>query len=324
MIGGQDHDNLIIPWEDFCASRAEYLTTLAITVAQGVQRRDTVHSAFCGCIDWHSCVHGVYALITASRLTGDPQWNEIAGSRLSPDKLADELTSLERGDLDHELPYGFSWLLKLAQERERWSGETDLLPLASNVAKRLESWVFSLSPEKILHHSRHRAYGNLSWAVLNLYDWAQFRKDMTHAERLRTFTRDRLLPLDVVIPSSRDEEPVEFFPASLHRSRALLAALPKEEATEWVNSFYQEEFHIEPVTSPSTPHSAGLNFSRSWGLWDLWLQTGDTHFRDLYVRHIVTHIELPQFWRDDYRLYSHWVAQFGIYAIALSMDHHTP
>ena len=68
--------------------------TLAITVAQGVQRQDTAHPAFCGCIDWHSCVHGVYALLTTSRLTDDPQWSETAESLLSPDKLEEVLRFL--------------------------------------------------------------------------------------------------------------------------------------------------------------------------------------------------------------------------------------
>ena len=295
--------------------------TLAITVAQGVQRQDTTHPAFCGCIDWHSCVHGVYALLTTSRLTDDPQWAEIAEPLLSPDKLEAELASLRNGDLDHELPYGFSWFLKLARERERWLGKSDLLPLAGEMATRLEKWIFSLPPDKILLHVRHRAYGNLSWAVLNLYEWAQFKKNGTVAERLAVFTKKCLLPMDADIPYSWDEDIDEFFPASLHRSRVLLAVLRRKDTTIWVNKFYPETFQLDPVTTPSTPHSGGLNFSRSWGLWDLWQHNGDTNFRDYYVRHIVTHIESPQYWRDDYHRYSHWVAQFGIYAIALSMDH---
>ena len=69
-----------------------------------------------------------------------------------------------------------------------------------------------------------------------------------------------------------------------------------------------------------TPHSAGLNFSRAWGLWTLFTCTENEIYRKLYVDHIVTHMKLPQYWRDDYRKYAHWVPQFGIYAIALSME----
>lgn len=307
-------------WEDFCESRLDYLTALAITVAEGVKRQDTTHSAFCGCIDWHSCVHGLYALLTASRLTDDPQWAEIAESRFPPEPLEQELASVQRGELNRELPYGFAWFLKLAQERERWSGKQDLLPLATELAERLEQWVFQLTADEVLAHAGNRAYGNLSWAVLNLWEWAQFRRDVALVEKLGDFTRNHLLPLDQDVPLSSDETTDEFFPASLHRTRTILAVLPQKESEKWLEVFFHEGVFLQPVEHVSSPHSAGLNFSRSWGFWDLFEHTGKTEFRDQYVRHIVTHMELPQYWRDDYKQYRHWVAQFGIYAIALSMN----
>jgi len=315
-----EQESLTPSWNDFCASRAEYLTTLAITVAQGVKRQDTAHPAFCGCIDWHSCVHGVYALLVTSRLLDDPQWAEIADSRMTPATLDAEMSALRKGELDHERPYGYSWLLKLALEREQWNGKTDLLALAHEVALRLEQWIFSLSREKVLYHAQHRAYGNLSWAVLNLYEWAQFKEEHYRIERLAAFTREYLLSLDAEIPCTWDEKIEEFFPASLHRTRVILAVLPGDDATTWVKTYIPDTYQLEPVSIPSTPHAAGLNFSRSWGLWDVWKHTGDSRFRDHYVRHLITHIESPKYWRDNYQQYSHWVAQFGIYAIALSFD----
>lgn len=306
-------------WGYFCASRADYLTALAITVGQGVTRQDTNHPAFCGCIDWHSCVHGLYALLTVSRLTDDPQWTEIAESRFNPEQLEQELASIQREEVNQELPYGFSWFLKLAQERER-SGKQDLRPLAMELAQRLEQWVFSLTPEEIAYHTQHRAYGNLSWALLNLWEWVKFRNDIDLSNKLVKWTKDQLLPLDQIIPLTLDDMTNEFFPASLHRARALSAILPKEESKKWLEEFFIEGFFLQPVEYPSFPHSAGLNFSRSWGFWDLYIQTDDATYRDQYINHIVTHMESPQYWRDDYKKYGHWVAQFGIYAIALSFD----
>jgi len=29
---------------------------------------------------------------------------------------------------------------------------------------------------------------------------------------------------------------------------------------------------------------------------------------------------MPQYWAEDYYSYSHWVAQFGVYGIALSYE----
>jgi hypothetical protein len=218
------------------------------------------------------------------------------------------------------LPYGYAWFLKLAREREQSWGKTDLLPLATEIAARLRQWILSLSDDAVIHHARRREYGNLSWPLLNLRQWGKWKQDLELLEQLSNFTRVRLLPLDRECPSSLDLTTDEFFPAALQRCRALLTILSPEEASEWLVSYTHGGKDLSPLSMCSTAHSAGLNFSRSWGLWTLYQHTQDTTFRDLYVDHIVTHMNMPQYWRDDYRKHGHWVPQFGIYAIALSIE----
>ena len=307
-------------WESFCASRPDYLAALAVPIAEGVTRRDTTHPAFRGCVDWHSCVHGLYALCTLSRLTGEPRWSHLAESLLIPEKLDRELTCIQNGELDRELPYGYAWFLKLAQERQRFFQKDDLQAIAGELAGRLEAWIFGLSEGEILTHAQNRAYGNVSWAVLNLWEWAQWHNDRGLAEALAAFTREHLLPLDQALPPSFDHLTDEFFPSALHRLRAILTILPRDETAPWLRAYLAEDVQLEPVHCPVFPHSAGLNFSRCWGLWELYQHTGNPLYRDQYVRHVVTHMNHPEYWRDDYRRYGHWVAQFGVYAIALSMD----
>ncbi len=307
-------------WEKFCAMRMDYISALAEVVERGMIKQDTTHPAFCGCIDWHSSVHGTYALLAASRLTGESRWVDVVESILTSERLVGELACLQRGELTHELPYGYAWFLKLTQERERWGGQTDLLPLATEISRQLEQWIFSLSNDEVLHHVLRREYGNLSWAVLNLWEWSQWKGLVELGERLRIFTKERLMTLDKHLPSSSDEQTDEFFAASLQRTRAILPIVESDESQAWLTSYYKNQIILTPLTMVSTPHSGGLNFSRAWGFWSLFIATGDESFRDMYVNHIVTHMESPQYWRDDYKKYSHWVPQFGIYAIALSLD----
>lgn len=307
-------------WESFCASRLDYLSALAVPIAAGMTRQDTVHPAFRGCIDWHSCIHGLYALFTISRLTGEPRWSDLAESLFIPEKLDEELVCIRNEALNRELPYGYAWFLKLAQDRRRFFQKDDLQPIAGELAKRLAQWVFSLSDNDIVTHARHRAYGNVSWAVLNLWEWAQWNNELELAEAVSAFTRERLLPLDQALPPSCDHLTDEFFPAALQRMRAILTILPRNETATWLRTYLAEELRLEPVRRPAFPHSAGLNFSRCWGLWDLFRYTNSPRYRDQYVRHCVTQMNHPEYWRDDYKRYSHWVAQFGVYAIALSMD----
>jgi hypothetical protein len=75
---------------------------------------------------------------------------------------------------------------------------------------------------------------------------------------------------------------------------------------------------LRPVDDPSTAHGAGLNFSRAWGFWSLWSATGDLAWRTSYVEHVLTHLDRPEYWAEDYLAHSHWIPQFGIRAIALS------
>ena len=315
-----ENNELQVAWDKFCDLRAEYLRSLAEVVEQGVKQKDTTHPAFCGCIDWHSSVHGTYALLAAFRLTGESRWSDVAESVLVPHRLAGELACLQQGELDHEMPYGYAWFLKLAQEREQWGGKTDLLPIATEIAQRLEHWIFSLLDEEVLYHTLRREYGNLSWAVLNLWKWSQWKGNTKLSEILSTFTRERLLMLDKELPLSYDNDIDEFFAASLQRTRAILTVLAPEEWQFWLSKYYQGKLFHKPVQEALRPHSAGLNFSRAWGLWTLFKATKDEAFQAMYVDHIVTHMELPQYWKNDYKKYSHWVPQFGIYAIALSMD----
>lgn len=307
-------------WASFCASRLDYLSTLAVPIAEGITRRDTYHPAFRGCIDWHSCVHGLYALFTVTRLTGEPRWSDPAESLLIPEKLDQELLCIRNGELNAELPYGYAWFLKLAQDRQRFFQKDDLHPIAGELARRLAQWILSLSRDDIVTHARHRAYGNVSWAVLNVWEWAQWNNEPELAEAASAFTREQLLPLDQALPPSCDHLTDEFFPAALQRTRAILTILPRHETGDWLSAYLAEGLSLEPIRRPAFPHSAGLNFSRCWGLWDLFRYTKNPRYRDQYVQHFVTQMNQPEYWREDYKNYGHWVAQFGVYAIALSMD----
>jgi hypothetical protein len=62
--------------------KASMAAELARQVAYCSGRQDTAHPAFRGCIDWHSAVHGVWALLAYQRATGDAQYAGLVGSIL--------------------------------------------------------------------------------------------------------------------------------------------------------------------------------------------------------------------------------------------------
>ena len=310
-------------WDAFSADRLGYLEELSVPIADCVVQQDTGWPAFHGCIDWHSAVHATYSLHALARMLDDDSFLEIADATLDPDSVALELDLLEDGALDwDELPYGFSWFLALARERER-SGMTDLASLGSEVAGRLEDHVFTLSAEGFDAGLLASQYDNLSWELLNLHAWALWVGDAQLVTLLEDLVRVEVLPRAAACPISAAPDNVyDFFPPCLHLARLVVTVLPEQEAADWLVDEIPADFDLRPLESiPGfSPHRAGLNFSRAWGLWSLYEASGDLLFRDQYIDHIETHVAMPEYWAESYMSYSHWVAQFGVYAIALGFD----
>jgi len=103
--------------------KAAMAKALAGAVREALVRADTDHIAFHGCIDWHSAVHGTWALTAYTRMTGDTQHAPFISDILTPEKVAAErafIASLP----DFEMPYGRAWFLRLAHgtpiERANW------------------------------------------------------------------------------------------------------------------------------------------------------------------------------------------------------------
>ena len=194
------------------------------------------------------------------------------------------------------------------------------MQLANELALRLEHWIFNLRAGEVIQSFQQREYQNMSWALLNLWEWSRWTANQSLMESILAFTRKWVVLLDTQLPQSYDQVTDEFFAASLQRTRVILSVLPSDEAHTWLAGFYQGDCCLKPLVQAETPHSAGLNFSRAWSFWTLYSFTGNEQYRERYVDHIVTHMNLKNCWQNDYRKHAHWVPQFGIYAIALSVD----
>src|SRR5262245_14478337 len=93
--------------------------------AADVKSPKALHPAFYGCYDWHSCVHGHWMLARLLRTVPDlpeaKQIREVFAENLTAKNLqaeADYFKGTERKSF--ERPYGWAWLLKLAEELHGW------------------------------------------------------------------------------------------------------------------------------------------------------------------------------------------------------------
>ncbi len=177
------------------------------------------------------------------------------------------------------------------------------------------------------------AHPNYSWSLINLNVWAQYTKD----KDLQQVVRDATMPLlDTAIdgPCPVDSDTIGtapgFQPACLMRLAAL-AHIWGDKAKGFIMERLPKDLHIAPVTSPASCHGGGLNFTRAFALYQFYLLTGNTKYRDNYVELIRYHVAHPEFYVDPdylgdpgYMCYSHWVAQVGVRAISQSFEQKPP
>ena len=333
-----------IIWREFEADRTELYNELAPPFVECFKRRDSaidpLSPIFHGCLDWHSAVHAAYSHHALYHRTGAYAYLDLVEQQIAPHGVslipAEHAYEQAKGaDLPlTENPYGFGWFLVLARERELSTGKQDMREMADYAADQLVAWFQTRATEGDAQtFIRERAHPNYSWSLINLDIWARYTND----EALLAAVREASTPLfaaalDNNCRATLDQNPsaTGFQPACLMRLAAV-AHIWGDHVVEWVQARIPEGFYVPPVTDPGGCHQGGLNFSRSFALYQLYQATGDTSLRDNYVELIRYHVGRPDLYIDPdylgdpgYLCYSHWVAQFGVRSISLSFEERPP
>ncbi len=276
-------------------------------VSACVTRHDTNYPAFHGCIDWHSAVHGTWALIAYSRATGDRRYDALVRDTI----LSTANIAAERRDLAKrpafEMPYGRAWFLRLAIDYEKAFGDGRLAPMAEDVARSLLARFDNSTPDP-----NATEYDSDSWVLLNLMDYARFTKD---AALTAAVEKIALELVDVSTPCDPKLETGGFMAVCTNRAALTAKILPRSAFIAWANDFFAHTGALAPVANPAGAHENGLDFSRAWGFWEIYAATGDPHYAKAYVSHFNANYGDPTRWRGDYHSVAHWVAQFGFYAL---------
>ncbi len=280
---------------------------LAGPAARCVQRMDTSHSAFHGCIDWHSAVHATWSLVAYTAMTNDRRYEPLVKAVLTPKKLKEERRLLAN-DAAFEMPYGRAWFLRTALEYERYYRDGMLLPLADFVAGTLDNYYRHNPPVPA-----SAAYDNSAWALINMLDYYDFRGFEDRSELLKKQVRNRFLAKDA--KCEPEAERPGFMAICTNWAWLASKLLRRDEFARWVSGFLPPPRIPAPVRDPHAAHEYGLNFSRAWGLWELFSVTADLAYINAYVDHVQTTLGNRENWDGDYRTVGHWVPQFGMFAI---------
>ncbi|HEY1708462.1 MAG TPA: DUF2891 family protein [Rhizomicrobium sp.] len=293
----------------FLLEAPHWIDLLAQVPAHHVQRHDTVHPAFHGCIDWHSACHAVWALLAHRGLTGDARYEAIVDQILMPRKLAEEAADLAARP-EFEMPYGRAWFLRLALEDRAVTGSTRLTFVARDTAESIVAHYRSEPPKPL-----SREYANPCWAMINLWDYAQAENRSDLATFVRETTEEHILPCLETLPSPEEEASWSDFMA-VTPNLCEVVVRSKAATVETVLAKVGDRLHaLSPVTEPKKPHHYALNFSRAWALFALYEASGDERLLAGYLDHMEMSLKHPSWWRGDYRTVAHWVPQFGMFAL---------
>ncbi|MBF0611052.1 MAG: DUF2891 family protein [Magnetococcales bacterium] len=291
------------------------LSQLALVVEECVFLQETTHPVFHGCVDWHSAVHGHWALLRVAHLQKKDALAKRVLSRLNPAGMAQEEAWIRRQDREgnqFEMPYGRAWFLQLARDAETLHGVNTLRPLADYLFQSL--LVYARQHGGTLEDSR---YNNASWYLYQAHQWTLFTGQPEARREIENIVHKRM----VSVPRwPRFGEEQGFFDPKAMALLLLSSTGPQQGVWDKLLVDLRRD-GLQPLSWPvASAHQGGINYSRSWGLSAAVRVTGDQALARARDEHLAIMLDqLPQ-WRRDYRRFSHWVAQFGILALVLAQE----
>jgi hypothetical protein len=290
--------------------------------------------AFFGCYDWHSSVHGHWAMLRVLGLFPDlpegPAIRAVLDRHLSPANLTTELSFFQRrSSALLERPYGWGWLLRLATElrrsplREARAWEAAVQPFAAFLSGRMADYLSQLSVPV-----RHGVHSNTAFALTHGLAYARATGDRALEATIEQRARDFYLP-DTACPVAYEPSGEDFLSPCLSEADLMRSVLPRSDFARWLDGF------LPPVTSaafaplllpvavkdrkdPRIGHLIGLGMQRAWSLRGVASALPDGDPRRLAFDRIgALHRQdaLQQMFDSGYGG-EHWLASFAIYMLS--------
>jgi DUF2891 family protein len=287
--------------------------------------------AFFGCFDWHSAVHGHWALIRLLKtFPGLPEAQAIRkklGAHLTAEKFAAELAyfKLDR-NRTFERPYGWGWLLRLAGElhtfddadAKLWSTATK--PLADFLAQRTIDYLDKLSVPV-----REGTHSNTAFALVHALDYARAVGDNKLSRAIERRAMD-FFSQDKACPTAYEPSGEDFISPCLAEADLMRRVFAQAEFIKWLDAFLpaldSDQFaplrravEVKDIKDPKIGHLIGLALQRAWCFKGIAAALPQTDMRRAIFAKLARlhrHEALRQMFESGYGG-EHWLASFAIY-----------
>jgi hypothetical protein len=302
--------------------------------ASQVQNPKTLHPAFYGCFDWHSSVHGhwllAHLLSLYPLLPEGPQIRLALNRNLTLENIQAEVRYFQQaGRASFERPYGWGWLLKLAEELYVWDDEEgkrwaeNLQPLADIIVDKYLAFL-----PKQTYPIRTGVHPNTAFGLCFALDYGRTVQNHELTSLIEERSRTYYLS-DSNYPASFEPSGEDFFSPALIEGDLMRRVLRPEEFSEWFHSFLpwleqgQPTNLLIPVSvsdrsDPKLVHLDGLNLSRAWCMRSIAAALpAENPSAKILTRSAVLHGEegLAHVASGNYEG-EHWLATFAVYMLS--------
>jgi hypothetical protein len=240
----------------------------------------TLHPAFYGSYDWHSCVHMHWLLARVRRLfPALPQADAVGrifDAHLTPQAIAAEVAYFHRpGTQSFERTYGWAWLLALAVElhacddapARRWRDA--LGPLAAMLVQRYLGFL-----PRARYPIRYGVHPNSAFGLAWALDYARACGERALEDAVCDKAR-AWYDGDRDLPAAWEPSGADFFSPALVEADLMRRVLAPARFAEWlacglpglrsgVPATLFEPVPVSDRTDPQIVHLDGLNLSRAW------------------------------------------------------------
>ena len=233
------------------------------------------HPAFYGCYDWHSAVHGHWAMLRAWKtFPGMPSAAKIEDAlsrHLTKENLEGELKFLKAKE-SFENPYGYGWYFRLLNELDTFDHPKAkewralLTPLADLFTDR-----YLKSLERLNRPQRVGTHDNTAYAMMHILDYASTAKLASLEHSVKEHARAFFLA-DKACPVAYEPGPYDFISPCLIEADLMRRVLPAKDFAKWEQAFLGHVRKGSSILTPVVPkdikdpylgHQIGLMFQKA-------------------------------------------------------------
>jgi hypothetical protein len=286
--------------------------------------------SFYGCWDWHSAVHGHWAMVKILKDYPEISYRNIILSKLdknlSEEKLNKEYEFFKQEfTKGFERTYGWAWLMKLYSELLSWDFDkaqiwaANMKPLVNLLSERTILFLDKLSTPL-----RPGTHANSAFSFSLMIEYAKIADDKALFNKIKDYSIKNFLE-DTNCPVNYEPSGTDFLSPCLAEAALMSLVLDNKEFNKWLYkflpSFNERKFRniINPpeVLDPMDPgigHLIGLMHHRAWTLKDISAKLENNRDKKLFQTIAKKHSEKGYniMFKSGYGG-EHWLATFAIY-----------